>query len=113
MLVGAATQPAEARQHREVVVTAADPTLVRRVSYADLNLRVRPDQRQLRLRVDAAANDICNSVNDTPDSQRGCFDFATMGARPQIRRAIERAELIAEGKPVGPPIAIALTIIAD
>lgn len=113
MVVGAAIQPADARRHRDLVVTANDPALVRRVSYVDLNLRMRPDQRQLYHRVDAAADEICTSVNFTRDAQTDCFSFATLEARPQIRRAIERAELIAEGRPVGPPIAISLTIIGN
>lgn len=113
MAFGAATQPAHARSHREVVVTAADPALVRRVSYSDLNLRMRPDQRQLDHRVDAAADDICTSVNETWNSQHDCFNFATQGAKPQIRRAIERAELIAEGKPGGSPVVISLSIIGN
>lgn len=113
MVVGATIQPAEARHHRDLVVTANDPALVRRVSYSDLNLRMQPDQRQLYHRVDAAADNICTSVNFTSDSQEDCFTFATRGARPQIRRAIERAELIAEGRPVGPPIAISIKIIGN
>ena len=113
MVIGVAIQPADARRHRDVVVTASDPALVRRVSYTDLNLRTRPDQQTLYHRVDAAADDICNTVNFTSDEQADCFTFATSGARPQIRRAIERAELIAEGRPVGPPVAISLTIIGN
>lgn len=113
MVVGVATHPADAKTHRDVVVTAVDPVLVRRVTYGDLNLRMRPDQRQLSRRVYEAADDICNSVNKKKENQLECFAFAMQGARPQVRRAIKRAELIAEGKPVGPPLVISLSIIGD
>lgn len=113
LIVGAATQRADARGHRDVVVQATDPALVRRVTYGDLNLRVRPDQQILNLRINAAADDICTSVNDYYNDQMTCFRFAVSGARPQVRRAIERAKLIAEGKPVGPPVAISLSIIGN
>ena len=114
-LVGAAIHPAQAAPRGEVVVSAyrVDTALQRVVSYADLNLRARDDQRILGRRIEGAANSICKSVNTDHDSQSMCFTFAAREVKPQVMRAIERAEMIAEGKAVGPPVAISLSIIGN
>lgn len=93
---------------RDVTVTATDPTLQRRVSYADLNLAMKPDQRVLRHRISYTANDLCFAINEYDD--RSCRNFAIDSTRDQVKRAIARAEQKMAGIAVGPPIAISMVI---
>lgn len=93
---------------RDVTVTATDPELQRRVSYADLNLAVKPDQRVLKRRISYTASDLCFDINGYNDNS--CRDFAIDSTRDQVKRAIARAEQKMAGIAVGPPIAISMVI---
>ena len=104
----AAATGAEAKP-RDIVVQAADPELQRRVSYADLNLAFRPQQKTLRARIYRTAGDLCSDLNGSSDGG-GCRTFAVNSTRSQVKRAIERAELKMAGHAVGPPIAIAMVL---
>ena len=92
----------------DVTVTATDPALQRRVSYADLNLAVKPDQRVLRHRISYTASDLCLDINGWDDGT--CRRFAINSTRDQVKRAIARAEQKMAGLAVGPPIAISMVI---
>lgn len=91
-----------------VTVTATDPALQRRVSYADLNLAVKPDQRVLRTRISYTASDLCFDLNGIYDS--ACRSSAIDSTRDQVKRAIFRAKQKMAGLEVGPPIAISMVI---
>jgi UrcA family protein len=106
--ITAAATGAHAKGPGDVTVTATDPALQRRVSYADLNLAVKPDQKVLRRRISYTANDLCNDLNGTDDGT--CHDFAVDSTRDQVKRAIARAEQQMAGLAVGPPIAISMVI---
>jgi UrcA family protein len=92
----------------DVTVTATDPALQRRVSYADLNLAMRPDQKVLRRRISYTAGDLCLEINGWDDGS--CRSFAISSTREQVTRAIARAEQKMAGVAVGPPIAISMVI---
>ena len=92
----------------DVTVTATDPTLQRRVSYADLNLAVTPDQRVLRTRISYTAGDLCYDLNGERDG--ACRSSAIDSTRGQVKRAIARAERQMAGLSVGPPIAISMVL---
>ncbi|MCF2515932.1 UrcA family protein [Sphingomonas sp. G124] len=83
------------------VVVYAEPDNVRteRVTYADLNLADRADQRKLGHRVTGAVKRVClfeNSRSGLQDAgYYGCADDAWDGAKPQIAQAIQRAKDIA------------------
>ncbi len=94
---------------RVVVVQAVDPELQRRVSYADLNLALKPQQKVLRGRIYRTAGNLCSDLNGSADAG-GCRTFAVASTRGQVKRAIERAELKIAGHAVGPPIAIAMVL---
>jgi UrcA family protein len=88
---------------RPIVVTApAQDLVVRRVSYADLNLASFTGEKILNRRVGSAVGDLCNestggdtrSLHGTVNMMR-CSKQAWTGARPQIARAIQRAREIA------------------
>ena len=105
----AAATSADAKPRLGVVtVTATDPALQRRVSYADLNLAVKPDQRVLRRRISYTASDLCADLNGSGDGP--CRDYAIDSTRGQVKRAIARAEQQMAGLAVGPPIAISMVI---
>lgn len=106
--ITAAATGAEAKPRSDVTVTAVDPTLQRRVSYADLNLALKPDQRVLRRRISYTASDLCYDLNGEHDSV--CRSFAIDSTRGQVKRAIARAERLMAGLAVGPPIAISMVI---
>ncbi len=85
------------------------------MTYVDLNLANRPDQKQLRLRIHNAANDICGpalgyEIHD--DQQENCVSEAVYGTHPQVRKAINRAQMQMAGYPVGPAIAISIAVNA-
>ena len=85
----------------EPVVIYGEPENVRteRVTYADLELANRGDQRKLNLRVAGAVKRVCLYENGRSGLQdRGyynCSDGAWDGARPQIAQAVQRATDIA------------------
>ena len=93
--------PASAGQEGPVVVFAEPPENMRteRVSYADLDLAQRSDQRTLNHRVASAVKRVCLFEDGRSGLQlRGyysCADGALEGAAPQIAQAIDRAKEIA------------------
>lgn len=79
-----------------VVVHATEiPTRV--VSYADLDLTAAAGQKQLKRRVGTAVYDVCEDSESYANFQSDgfCRTAAWDRARPQIARAIERAQLLA------------------
>ena len=87
-----------------VVVTAPEPAdlVVRRVSYGDLDLALPDGRSTLRDRVGFAVGDVCAEANlfdnGSPEFKTGllkCSNAAWSSARPQIARAIQRANHIA------------------
>ena len=91
--------PASAAQERQVVVYG-EPENVRteRVTYADLDLANRRDQRKLNLRITGAVKRVCLFENRSGLQDFGyynCADGAWDGARPQIAQAVQRATEIA------------------
>jgi UrcA family protein len=90
--------PVHARPLKNVTVVARPGDYVlRRVSYADLNLAARPDVRILNHRVDYAVNDVCTEVmaNSYSFTMQECSNDSWGRARPQIDRAVRRAREIA------------------
>lgn len=87
-----------------ILVTAPQPEdlVVRHVSYADLNLAAAPGQKALNRRVGAAVTDLCTEAaggNDGGTAFRynmiNCSNGAWNDARPQIARAVQRAQELA------------------
>ena len=93
--------PVSASQEKPVVVYAEPQDNIRteRVSYADLNLVERRDQRRLNLRVVGAVKQVCLYEHGRNGLQDGayyaCSDGAWDGANPQIAQAVARAKEIA------------------
>lgn len=93
--------PASAGQDKPVVVLAEPQENMRteRVSYADLDLAQRADQRTLNYRVANAVKRVCLFEDSRAGLQLGgyysCANGALEGAEPQIAQAIDRAEQIA------------------
>ena len=93
--------PATAKE-RPVVVTAPSDLVVRHVSYADLDLAVPLGQAALNDRVEFAIGDVCSEANHFDNGSfafkaglKSCSNVAWNDARPQIARAVERANQIA------------------
>ena len=108
-----------AGQETPVVVYAEPQEGVRseRVSYADLNLAERRDERRLRVRVAGAVKRVCLFEDGRSGLQdRGynrCSDGAWDGADPQIAQAVTRARQIAlTGHSEIPATAIAIRVAA-
>lgn len=99
LLVSAAT--AQAAQDGPVVVYAGPQEGLRteRVSYRDLDLAVASDQKTLHRRVGTAVRHVCIDSNQyqarVDPIYRACANDSWANARPQISRAIERAEQLA------------------
>jgi UrcA family protein len=100
-----------------IVVTAPDDNVVvRRISYADLNLASATGASTLNRRVNGAVSDLCSEATGGDD---GSFNFkfnmmkcdgrAWGEARPQIARAVQRARDIASTG-ASPIAAAAITI---
>jgi UrcA family protein len=102
---------ADARQPRLVVVEAnrIDPALIRRVSYADLNLAQRPAVKILQGRIWNTAQDLCFDLNGTYGTDT-CVNFAFDSTKDQVAAAVERAKRQMAGLPVGPAITITMAI---
>jgi UrcA family protein len=100
---------AKPRQDRDVVVNAFNPETQRRVSYADLNLAVRPDQRVLVSRISTTASSLCRELNGV-DWVDGCTRAAVRSTDDQVAAAIDRAQRKMAGLSVGPAIAITMVI---
>jgi UrcA family protein len=100
--IGAVAAPVDARPSDPVFVTAEQSDYVtRRVSYADLNLASASGQRSLHGRVRGAVRGVCTEVTGGGATSIYLRDYARCsteawgGARPQITRAIKRAQDIA------------------
>lgn len=108
-LVGAATSASA--KPREVVVIGkrVDPELQRRVSYADLNLAIRPDQKILDRRIYKTASQLCWDVNGF-NADQDCTDDAVDSTDDQVAAAIDRAQRKMAGLPVGPAVAISMVV---
>ena len=113
------TGPASAGQDRPVVVYAEPQQGVRteRVTYADLDLAARRDQRRLRQRVAGAVQRVCLFEHGRSGLQDSgyyrCSGQAWEGADPQIALAVTRAQEIAlNGHSDIPATAIAIRVAA-
>lgn len=93
----------QASARQPIVVTAPESDLVvRRVSYADLNLASASGEKRLNRRVGSAITSLCieavgpdtHNLGSTIANMK-CARGAWAGARPQIARAVERAQQIA------------------
>ena len=90
-----------AGQDKPVVVKAEplENTRTEHVSYADLDLSQRKDEKKLNLRVAGAVKRVClfeNARNGLQDNgYYSCADDALGQARPQIAQAVERAKQLA------------------
>ena len=95
-----------AGQDKPVVVKAeskararSEDTRTEHVSYADLDLSQRKDEKKLNLRVAGAVKRVClfeharNGLQD--NSYYSCADDAFGQARPQVAQAVERAKQLA------------------
>ena len=92
-----------------VVANKVDPHLQRRVSYADLNLAVPKDQRTLGRRIHQTADNLCIELNGAYNPDR-CTRGAVRSTNDQVGAAIQRAQRLAAGLPVGPSVAISMVI---
>jgi UrcA family protein len=110
MLGISATQAAAGPRLKDVIIEGKklDPDSQRVVSYADLNLAARADQRKLDHRIFRTASDLCFYMNGVQDDQ--CTDFAVHSTDDQVAAAITRARLQMAGLPVGPAIQISMAI---
>lgn len=85
---------------KPVIVTAhKEGFATRRVSYADLNLAQRPDQKVLHRRVSYAVSDVCDEAvgpGGTFYENTMCQQYSWRDARPQIKKAIRRATEMAQ-----------------
>jgi len=83
--------PASGKSPTFVVVAPSDH-LVRRISYADLNLASSVGEKTLRYRVRGGINNLCTEVGGPYESERSnCTDRAWSQAIPQMLRAEQQA----------------------
>ena len=84
---------------RDVTVVAQPPAdvLSERVSYADLDLATRTGVQVFNARVGGAVHRVCAPLDQrsTFSEHANCRSFAWNGAKPQMDRAVARAEQIA------------------
>jgi UrcA family protein len=99
-----------------VVVTAPRGTVVRHISYADLNLASLAGERTLNHRVRGAVRSLCleatggdNGSFEFKYTNMRCDNRAWSEASPQISRAVQRAHDIASTG-TSPIAAVAITI---
>lgn len=100
LLVTAATAQA-AQDHRPVVVYAQPSLNIERVPYGDLNLAASADRKTLFGRVGSAVRNVCNfDSTGVATDYRTCASLAWSDARPQINRALAKADHLASlGQP--------------
>lgn len=108
-IAGAAAASAEPLPNVVVRGERIDPELQRRVSYADLNLAIRPGQKILASRIRNTANGLCWDLNGPYNTDRCTID-AVNSTREQVAAAIDRAKRQMAGLPVGPAVAISMVI---
>jgi UrcA family protein len=88
-----------------VVAHRVDPATQRMVSYADLNLSLRPDQKVLNRRISLTAERLCFDLNGREDSS-SCTSDAVHSTDRQVIAAIDRANRKTAAMPVGPTIVL-------
>jgi UrcA family protein len=108
-LIGTASN-AKAAGGDEVIVEGSrfDPELQRRVTYADLNLALSPDQKTLKRRIATTAGNLCLDLSPYVDWH--CVPDAVHSTDQQVDLAIERAHRQMAGLPVGPALAISMVV---
>ena len=99
LLVTAAT--AQAAQERPVVIYAQPNVNIERVPYGDLDLSASADRKTLYGRVGSAVRNVCNfDSTGIARDYRTCASLAWGDARPQIDRALAKADQMASlGQP--------------
>ena len=94
-----AASASAAQEQRVVIYGEPENVRTERVTYADLDLAERSDQRKLNVRVTGAVKRVCLFENNRSGLQDrgyyGCANGAWDGARPQIAQAVQRATDIA------------------
>ena len=110
--VGVATNASAKPRDVVIVAQKIDPELQRRVSYRDLNLSVRPDQKILNRRIWLTATDLCLDLNADAGDIGSCTSFAIHSTDDQVTAAIDRAQRKMAGLPVGPAVAISMAMSA-
>lgn len=110
-LVGTATNAAVKPRDVVVVGDKSDPEVQRKVFYADLNLASKPGRKVLASRIWATGRDLCFDLNGYT-SIDACTTGAIHSTDHQVAAAIKRAERKMAGLPVGPAVAISMTISA-
>jgi UrcA family protein len=112
LTAAAGAVPASAQAPVQVIGQRVDDDLItQRVSHRDLNLASAFGQKALRFRVRSATRKVCAPLDDTGQrtQRQECRSVAWQGAKPQIARAIARAEqLAATGTTSLPEVAIAV-----
>ncbi|WP_294172290.1 UrcA family protein [uncultured Sphingomonas sp.] len=112
LAVAAATAPASAQAPLQVIgERTQDDQITERVSHRDLNLANASGQKRLTSRVRSAVGMVCAPLDFTGlrTQRQACRSVAWQGAKPQMARAIARAEqLAASGTTSLPEVAIAV-----
>lgn len=105
-----ASQALAAEPQTDFVVQAKkfDPNTQRIVSYRDLNLAARADQRTLNRRIYRTARSLCTDMNGWDSDS--CTSFAVRSTDDQVDAAIARAQRQLAGLPVGPAVRISMVI---
>jgi UrcA family protein len=87
---------------RPVLVTAPTDMVLRHVRYSDIDLAVPEGRSALYQRVGFAISDVCAEANHFDNGSfafksglKQCSNVAWSGARPQIARAVQRANQLA------------------
>lgn len=113
MLTLATATPALSKSPNQSTVVVEgqriDPKLQRKVSYRDLNLVHKQDQRVLKGRIYRTASDLCSDINPF-EAGDDCTRFAVGSTREQVAEAIVRAKMRMAGIPTGPNIAISMSL---
>jgi len=111
-LTAAAASAADAKPRASTVTVEGkrfDPQTQRRVSYADLNLAFKPQQRVLHARIVKTSNNLCEDLGYWFLAERsGCARDAIHSTDGQVAAAIQRAVDQMAGREVGPAIAISI-----
>lgn len=84
-----------------------DQELQRKVSFADLNLASRPDQKLLDRRIARTATELCFDINGDYETW-SCVTDAVDSTDDQVAAAIVRAQRQMAGLSVGPAVAISM-----
>jgi UrcA family protein len=104
LFVTAVAAPAAVQDKPVVVYAEPENVRTERVSYRDLDLAVASDQKALHRRVGSAVRRVCemddHDLGAVDPMYRACALESWADARPQIARAIARAEQLAlNGQP--------------